>query len=491
MELIMPPTHRRIAGLFTFLLFALASQAAKPQTPLAPRVGLARSEAGYILYTRHEVIQTQAAGVRPLPVPKIYSMTADGREQRPFIAPAGSFGFVEARQPAFSPDYKSVLFTSNYETARSALFTDVFKLDLATGSILRLSGAEWSAGYIKGRGTIFGIVQLGYADVAPLAVSISVQGMNGQIFKLKGEMADAQGKVLQGQYTYVIENVPAGKVWVKCWHSRHKGDLKYVDVAANRQNVVATMHLNEGNWLVTNPSISSDGRLVAVLSQHAWYLNQSPGMVQPGDPRGVSEQGFDTLALLDLAKAGQLVFMWEPTKMRGQAAKDPRLSPDGRFVAFTMGEMPAESLAIASVDSLLRGAPDVRVVAAGQRALGVGAVSCGQPAWSPDGRRLAFIRFQSDLNLNFTGNLCVVNADGTGMALITQVRLNQCVTNPCWSPDATRLATGLVTSRRPALNALDLAGMNISSDIWTIGADGTNPRQLTADGRSSEPAWGR
>jgi hypothetical protein len=491
MESIMPSTHQRVAFFILLLLFALASLAAKPQTPLAPRVGLARSDAGVILYTRHEVISAQVAGAQPVPIPKIYSMTADGREQRPFIAPAGSFGFVEARQPSFSPDYKSVLFTSNYESARSAMFTDVFKLDLATGLVLRLSGAEWSAGEVKGRGTIFGIVQLGYAEVAPSAINISVQGMNGRIFKLKGEMADAQGNALQGQYTYVIENVPAGRVWVKCWHSRHKGDLKYVDVAAHQQNVVATMHLNEGNWLATNPSISSDGRLVAVLSQHAWYLNQSPGMVQPEDPRGVSEQGFDTLALLDLAQAGRCVFLWEPTKMRGQAAKDPKLSPDGRFVAFTLGEMPAESLAIASVASLLRGAPDVRVLAAGQKALGVGAISCGQPAWSPDGRRLAFVRVQSDLNLNFTGNLCVVNADGTGMKLITQVRLNQCVTTPCWSPDAAQLAMGLVTSRRSALNALDLVGLNISSDIWTIGADGANARRLTTDGRSSEPAWGR
>jgi hypothetical protein len=72
--------------------------------------------------------------------------------------------------------------------------------------------------------------------------------------------------------------------------------------------------------------------------------------------------------------------------MRGLAAKDPRLSPDGRFVAFAMGELTAESLAVASVESLLRGAPYVRVIAAGQKALGVDAVSCTQPAWSPDGR---------------------------------------------------------------------------------------------------------
>ncbi len=483
--------RNRLTALFILGLGAPIAASSLPQTPLSPRAGLVRSDAGCILFTRYEVGASPVPGAQPVVVPKIYVMTADGRSPRPFIAPAGDFGAVEARQPAFSPDYRSVVFTSNFESARSALFTDVFKLDLASGAVRRLSGAEWSAGDVKGRGTIYGLVQLGYDEVAPSSINIAVQGMNGRVFKLRGPMADASGEMRRGQYNYVIENVPAGKVWVKCWHSRHRGDLKYVDVAAGRQNVVETMHLNEGNWLATNPSISPDGRLAAILSQHAWFINRLPGMDQPGDARGVDEQGFDTLALLDLTRAGQCVFLWEPTRMRGLGAKDPRLSPDGRFVAFSMGEMPSESLAVASVDSLLRGTPDVRVVAAGQKALGVGAVSCTQPAWSPDGRRLAFIRVQSDLNLNFTGNLCVVNADGSGPAVLTRVRTNQIVANPCWSPDGSRLATGLVTSRRPVLNVLDLLGLNVVSDIWVLGSNGADARPLTSDGRSAEPAWGR
>jgi len=30
----------------------------------------------------------------------------------------------------------------------------------------------------------------------------------------------------------------------------------------------------------------------------------------------------------------------------------------------------------------------------------------------------------------------------------------------------------------------------VVSDIWTVGADGSDPRQLTNDGRSTDPAWG-
>jgi hypothetical protein len=453
---------------------------------LAPRAEIKKSDDGYILFTRLDLEKLPAAVGGVAPIPRIYTMSADGKNVQGFIVPPE---FGEARQASFSPDYKAVVFTSNFDSARSAMFTDVFRMELATGKSVRLSGNESSAGAVKGRGTLYGVVQLGQTGVAADAVNIAVQGMDGKIFKLRGAVADARGQEQPGQYTYVVENVPAGKVWVKCWQSRHKGDLKFVDVAADKQNAAETMHLADGNWLVTNPTISPDGRMAAVLSQHAYFVNALPGAAN--DPKGVPEQGFDTVALLDLARGGQCVFMWEPTKMRGMSAKDPRISPDGKFVAFVAGSMPAESLAVASMESMVRGAPDVRVVAAGQQALGVGAAACAAPAWSPDGKKLAFVRVQSDLNMNFMGNLCVVNADGTGAAQITKVALNQCVANPCWSPDGTQLAATLVTSKRPALNVLDLITLNVTSDVWAVKSDGTNQRQLTRDGRSGEPAWGK
>jgi hypothetical protein len=99
-------------ALLLFVVFTAALPPAHPQTPLSPRAALLRSAAGSILFTRYEVIASPVAGVQPVPVPKIYSMTADRRSQRPFIAPAGDVGVIEARQPAFSPDYKSVLFSA-------------------------------------------------------------------------------------------------------------------------------------------------------------------------------------------------------------------------------------------------------------------------------------------------------------------------------------------------------------------------------------------
>jgi Tol biopolymer transport system component len=154
----------------------------------------------------------------------------------------------------------------------------------------------------------------------------------------------------------------------------------------------------------------------------------------------------------------------------------------------------------------------------------------GQPAWSADGRRLAFKTTQFGSN-----QLAVINADGSGETLLTRTfRFSE--GQPAWSPDATKLLyrrtpenplvqnadiwvldvaesakdpTQPVTSpvllrtgdeRYPSYSPdgtkivfrgdLDLAEPSGDEELYVMDADGTNVHQLTSNQDfDSAPAW--
>ena len=85
-----------------------------------------------------------------------------------------------------------------------------------------------------------------------------------------------------------------------------------------------------------------------------------------------------------------------------------------------------------------------------------------EPAWSPDGKTIAFVNSRQS-----TGkmNISVLGADGTLREL--QSHSSQSF-GPTWSPDGTKLA---VSSLRPPANTL--------RDIYIMDSDGSNPINLT------------
>jgi len=60
------------------------------------------------------------------------------------------------------------------------------------------------------------------------------------------------------------------------------------------------------------------------------------------------------------------------------------------------------------------------------------------PAWSPDGRRLAYVRNLPSQRYYFVSAIYVMNADGSGKERLTRTGVlgNQ----PAWSPDGRKLA---------------------------------------------------
>jgi Tol biopolymer transport system component len=78
------------------------------------------------------------------------------------------------------------------------------------------------------------------------------------------------------------------------------------------------------------------------------------------------------------------------------------------------------------------------------------------PAWSPDGRRLAFTG---------VGGIWVMRADGTGR------RFLRAGEEPAWSPDGYQIA------------------FTASDGIWLMRADGSGARRLTSVAGDRQPAW--
>jgi Tol biopolymer transport system component len=152
----------------------------------------------------------------------------------------------------------------------------------------------------------------------------------------------------------------------------------------------------------------------------------------------------------------------------------PSWSPDGELIAATeLGpiETGERRLVILRGDgSELRRLPPLTSV----RERGGGRTNTEMdPAWSPDGSRLAFVGLTgfNDLN-NRRSNLdiYVVDDDGTGLRRLTSARAGDA--SPAW----TRGRIAFTRNR---------AGRE---DIWTIRPDGSGLERLTRGG-GSEPSW--
>jgi hypothetical protein len=95
-----------------------------------------------------------------------------------------------------------------------------------------------------------------------------------------------------------------------------------------------------------------------------------------------------------------------------------------------------------------------------------------QPAWSPDGTRLAFVSFRDG-----NGEIYVMNADGSGQTNLTNNPVEDYA--PAWSPDGAKIA---FTTRRDGPGAND--------EIYVMDANGGNQKRLTCNPwGDSSPDW--
>jgi dipeptidyl aminopeptidase/acylaminoacyl peptidase len=178
---------------------------------------------------------------------------------------------------------------------------------------------------------------------------------------------------------------------------------------------------------------------------------------------------------------------------------DPRLSPDGRQVAFVVWRVDREA-------NDYRGAIWVAPVdgSAPPRQLTSGAGTDGNPRWSPDGRWLAFTSKRDGAKV---AQLYVLPTDGGEARRLTDVKED--VRDPVWSPDGTRIAF-VSRVRDPAYDEEDerkrpprrvtRLRYKLDNEGWTadrrkhlfvVPADGSRePVQLTfGDFEDDRPTW--
>lgn len=134
----------------------------------------------------------------------------------------------------------------------------------------------------------------------------------------------------------------------------------------------------------------------------------------------------------------------------------PAWSPDGKRIAF-----------VRSVKNHGR----IWVISAqGRNAHPLG-LKGGEPAWSPDGSQLAFAHARSGVGSE-TVDLYVANADGSGLRRLTHEPVGVVSHHPSWSPDGSSI---VYMSRR---------------GLWTIGSSGQGARQLTRTSTEDlDPDW--
>ena len=134
---------------------------------------------------------------------------------------------------------------------------------------------------------------------------------------------------------------------------------------------------------------------------------------------------------------------------------DPAWSPDGRRIAFTSERDGAYEIYVMDAD----GGNPTRLT--NNTALDY------RPAWSPDGARIAFVSERD-------GNADIYVMDSDGGNAVNLTKSGSLDSDPAWSPDGNSIA--FRTSR-------DGAG------IWIMNADGSQPRALTSLSSDRHPAW--
>ncbi len=171
-----------------------------------------------------------------------------------------------------------------------------------------------------------------------------------------------------------------------------------------------------------------------------------------------------------------------PHELAGQSIEhpdnDPAWSPDGKTIAFDRDD--GASLWLIDADGR------------NMRRLDIGSPPClggGEPDWSPDGQWIAFVRCEppasggTERPRTMWSDIWLIRPDGSDLRRLTHAdRLAWAAHSPAWSPDGKRIVFVRLVKRSRYFDF---------SDIYVMSADGTRQQRLTRfPNYSIDPDWG-
>jgi dipeptidyl aminopeptidase/acylaminoacyl peptidase len=141
----------------------------------------------------------------------------------------------------------------------------------------------------------------------------------------------------------------------------------------------------------------------------------------------------------------------------------PAWSPDGRKIAFVSARDGNDEIYVMNADG------------SGQTRLTVNDIADGSPAWSSDASKIALSRENpGHVGPGPSSSIFVMNPDGSGQTRITDTLDGIADDNPAWSPDGTKIA--LMSERAGGFPAL-----------FTMNPDGSALTQIS--GEAEYPDW--
>ncbi len=282
---------------------------------------------------------------------------------------------------------------------------------------------------------------------------------------------------------------PASNYSASAWSpdGAHIAFLKLVanPTVAQQQGEPSALHI---------PSVmNADGSSIIELTDHSgsgstpsWSPDSErlvfSRFTKAGDSTGiysVRRDGSETLRLADFGIAPSWSFEGKSIAFADEQAGLYRIEADGTNLTQLVSDMAVKSIAWApdrlhiaftAYRDASRSTTSLYLLDLDGSRLVQLAEYAGPPVWSPDGTKIAF---QCP-----TRDICIVNADGTGLPQFTH---SQGKSSVAWSPDGQYLVY--------VKKAFYCLICNESGQLWIMKADGSQQTQLTDGPLDFHPVW--